>query len=133
MLDQVLLGKKLRRLREIKGVPREELAEILHIDVSTYGRYETGHSMPPTDHLRSLAEYHEVTIDSLLSPDPMIFTIHHAHGTQVGNGVHAKFVQHVVSEDFVRDLFDRMDKHMASQAETNARLVSLLERMTSRA
>lgn len=63
----------------------------------------------------------------------MIFTIHHAQGTQVGNGVHAKFVQHVVSEDFVRDLFDRMDKHMASQAETNARLVSLLERMTSRA
>lgn len=73
--------------------------------------------MPPTDHLRSLAEYHEVTVDSLLSPDPMIFTIHHAHGTQVGNGVHAKFVQHVVSGEFVREVFDRIDKQIASQAE----------------
>ncbi|MBL0127760.1 MAG: helix-turn-helix transcriptional regulator [Flavobacteriales bacterium] len=131
MLDKVLLGKKLRRLREISGTPREDLAEMLHIDLSTYGRYETGHNMPPTEHLRSLAEFHNVSVDSLLSPDPIVFTIHHANGTQVANGTNAKFVQHVVSEEFVREVFQRFDKHMEQQEAMNTRLVAMLDRMTS--
>lgn len=128
MINQALIGKKLRQLREVKDVTREAIAELLHIDVSTYGRYETGAAMPPTDHLRSLAEYHQISIDSLLSPDPMVFTIHNAHGTQVGNGTHAKFVQHVVSEEFVRKVFDRMDKHMTAQFALNQKLVELLDK-----
>lgn len=131
MIDKLLLGNKLRRLREIKGASRETIAEVLHIDVSTYGRYETGHNLPPTDHLRTLAEFHDISVDALLSPDPIIFTIHHANGTQVANGTHAKFVQHVVSEEFVKEVFERMDKHMQVQEASNRRLIDLIEHLTS--
>ena len=132
MIDKQLLGNKLRRLREIKGASRDEVAEMLHIDVSTYGRYETGHNMPPTDHLQSLAQYHELTVDGLVSPDPIIFTIHHANGTQVANGTNARFVQHVVSEEFVKDMLDRIDQHMQRQEHLNGKLIDLLDRITSR-
>lgn len=131
MIDKQLLGNKLRRLREIKGASRDEVAEMLHIDVSTYGRYETGHNMPPTDHLQSLAQYHELSVDSLVSPDPIIFTIHHANGTQVANGTNARFVQHLVSEEFVKEMFSRMDQHMQHQEETNRRLIDLLQALNS--
>lgn len=132
MIDKSLLGNKLRRLREIKGISREAIAEVLHVDVSTYGRYETGHNLPPPDHLKTLAEFHDVSLDSLVSPDPIVFTIHNANGTQVANGAHARFVQHVVSEEFVKDMLDRIDQHMKRQEHLNGKLIDLLDRITSR-
>ncbi len=119
MIDKSLLGNKLRRLRDIKGVSREAIAQVLNVDVSTYGRYETGHNLPPPDHLKTLAEFHEISLDALVSPDPIVFTIHHANGTQVANGAHARFVQHVVSEEFVKDMLDRIEQHMKRQEHLN--------------
>lgn len=61
----------------------------------------------------------------------MVLSIQHAHGTQVGNGVHARFVQHVVSEDFVREVFQRFDRHMEQQGLINTKLIELLDRLST--
>lgn len=75
MIDKLLLGNKLRRLREIKGITREAIAEVLHVDVSTNGRYETGHNLPPPDHLKALAEFHDVSLDIPAQHGP--YRVHH--------------------------------------------------------
>lgn len=121
-----ILGLKLRRLREVKGVSREVVADYLHIDPTTYGRYESGQAKPPTDKLKGLAAFHEVSVDALLSPDPMGFTIHNNNCSQVGSGPSQRFVQHVVSEEFVREVFDRIDKLMERQDAVNEKLVAML-------
>jgi transcriptional regulator with XRE-family HTH domain len=132
-MNKELLGLKLRRLREVNGATREQVADILNVDPTTYGRYESGHSLPDMDKLKALADFHRVTIDSLLSADPMILSIQHAEGTQVGNGLNARFVQHMVGEDFVKEVFVRIDKLMERQESLNAKLMELLaERLTTK-
>lgn len=61
-----------------------------------------------------------------------MYTIPNANGTQVANGAHARFVQHVVSEEFVKDMLDWIDQHMKRQEHLNGKLIDLLDRSTSR-
>mgnify|MGYP003381839043 CR=1 FL=1 len=125
-MNKELLGLKLRRLREVSGNTREQLADTLSVDPTTYGRYESGQTMPDMEKLKALADFHHVTVDSLLSADPMILSIQHAEGTQVGNGLNARFVQHLVGEDFVKEMFVRYDKLIERQDSVNTRLMELL-------
>lgn len=60
------LGNKLRELRISMGINQKEIAKMLNIDRSTYGKYETGDSSPDYDKLTKLADYFNVTIDYLL-------------------------------------------------------------------
>lgn len=60
------LGNRLRELRMSKGVNQKEVAKMLNVDRSTYGKYETGDSSPDYDKLTKLADYFSVTIDYLL-------------------------------------------------------------------
>lgn len=61
------LGSKLKELRTLKGVNQSELAKILNVDRSTYGKYETGDSSPDYEKLLKLASYFNVSTDYLLS------------------------------------------------------------------
>lgn len=59
------LGKKLKSLRNAKGVTQNKVSQLLKIDRSTYGKYETGDSTPDYEKLVKLAQYFNVTTDWL--------------------------------------------------------------------
>ena len=60
------LNDKLRELRALMGATQSELAKLLSIDRSTYGKYETGDSSPDFEKLLKLSFYFNVSTDYLL-------------------------------------------------------------------
>ena len=60
------LGKRLRELRLEKGLNQIDVANILGIERSTYGKYETGDSSPDYEKLLKLADFYNVSRDYIL-------------------------------------------------------------------
>jgi transcriptional regulator with XRE-family HTH domain len=60
------LGKRLRELRLEKGLNQIDVANILGIERSTYGKYETGDSSPDYEKLLKLADFYNVSTDYIL-------------------------------------------------------------------
>jgi len=61
-----MFDKRLRTLRENKGMSQKELAEALTLSPSTIGMYEQGSRQPDHDKLLIMADYFGVTTDYLL-------------------------------------------------------------------
>jgi transcriptional regulator with XRE-family HTH domain len=64
-----MFAKRLKMLRESRGISQEELANVLMISASAVGMYEQGRREPDHDKLRALADYFSVSIDYLLGRD----------------------------------------------------------------
>lgn len=60
------LGKRLRELRLEKGLNQIDIANMLGVERSTYGKYETGDSSPDYEKLIQLSDFYQVSIDYLL-------------------------------------------------------------------
>jgi len=61
-----MLAKRLKELRESKGITQQELANIMNLSQQTIGHYEVGRAKPDADTLARLANYFETTVDYLL-------------------------------------------------------------------
>jgi transcriptional regulator with XRE-family HTH domain len=61
--------RRLRTLRQARGLTIEELARRSHIGASTISRLETGHRRLAVDHLGPIARALGVTVDELLTGD----------------------------------------------------------------
>ena len=57
---------KLRELREQKGVTQKEVADAIRCTATVYSRYERGEREPDISTLCSLADYFEVSTDTLI-------------------------------------------------------------------
>lgn len=66
------LSKKIKQLREEKGVTPEELAGQIGFAKSTVWAYESGKKQVSVSHLSRLADYFEVTVDNLLSREERV-------------------------------------------------------------
>jgi transcriptional regulator with XRE-family HTH domain len=62
----IILGKRLKELREEKGLTQKQLAEILHLNSVTYLHYEKSQREPPLSILADMAIYFETSVDYLL-------------------------------------------------------------------
>ncbi|MFP3356179.1 helix-turn-helix domain-containing protein [Planococcus citreus] len=60
------LSKKIKDLREAKGLSPEELADRLGFAKSTVWAYESGKKQVSVVHLERLADFFEISVDSLL-------------------------------------------------------------------
>jgi transcriptional regulator with XRE-family HTH domain len=60
------LGKRLKELREEKGLLQKDVAKYLKITTSAYGYYEQGKRDPDTETLQKLADFFNVSVDYLL-------------------------------------------------------------------
>lgn len=58
-------ARRLRHLREGKGISRRVLADLCGVSESTIMRYEQGKRIPNLDHAAKIADEFEVTIDFL--------------------------------------------------------------------
>lgn len=59
-------GEKLKILRKRKGMSQKELTKKLNLNRSTYARYKTSTTQPDYDTLKTLAKFHNVSIDYIL-------------------------------------------------------------------
>ena len=62
----ILLGKRLKELREEKGLTQKKLAEDLGLNPVTYLHYEKAQREPPLAVLAEMAEYFGVSTDFLI-------------------------------------------------------------------
>ena len=62
----VELGKRLKSLRELKGLKQREMADIMGVKLRQYQRYEYGEIGVPLEVLNFFADYFGVTADYLL-------------------------------------------------------------------
>ncbi|AUD14856.1 MULTISPECIES: helix-turn-helix domain-containing protein [unclassified Planococcus (in: firmicutes)] len=60
------LSKKIKDLREVRGLSPEELADRLGFAKSTVWAYESGKKQVSVVHLERLADFFEISVDSLL-------------------------------------------------------------------
>ena len=63
---EIFLGKRLRELREERGLTQKELATALHLHSVTYLHYEKSQREPPLSVLADMAHFFEVSTDYLL-------------------------------------------------------------------
>ncbi len=57
-------GKKLRRLREEKGLTQCQVAEFLKIERSTYSCYERGKTLPSIFYIKLICQLYEISADA---------------------------------------------------------------------
>ena len=63
---KIILGQRLRELREEKGFTQKELAKELNIHSVTYLHYEKEQREPPLTLLATIAKFYDVSVDYLL-------------------------------------------------------------------
>ncbi|MBQ7348461.1 MAG: helix-turn-helix transcriptional regulator [Clostridia bacterium] len=61
-----LLGKRLKELREERGLTQKELSEKLNLNSVTYLHYEKYQREPPLSVLADMAKFFDVSVDYLL-------------------------------------------------------------------
>ena len=61
-----MYGQRLEALRNDRGLAKKEMAQILGIHESTYGKYELGKREPDFEMISRLAQYFDVSTDYLL-------------------------------------------------------------------
>jgi len=66
MSDEKMLGKRLKKAREAKGLSQVGLAKALSVTSATINRYEQGIRQPDPGTLHALADELEVSVDWLL-------------------------------------------------------------------
>lgn len=91
-------GQMLRYLRETKGISQAELAKKIGITSAAVGMYEQGKREPDIEKLKKLANYFDVSLDTLLG--------------RSGNGIYytnkdtAATAQELFDDPDLRVLFD---------------------------
>ena len=65
-------GSNLKKLRKAKNLTQESLAECLNVSPRTISKWENGLSMPDVSLLPVLADYFQVSVDSLLMHDAAV-------------------------------------------------------------
>jgi DNA-binding XRE family transcriptional regulator len=67
--DICMIAERLIKLRKDRSMTHTDLAKILGIERTTYGKYETRGIQPPIEVILKLAEHYDVTTDYLLGID----------------------------------------------------------------
>lgn len=65
MSTNKIISSNLKQLREVRGVKQKYIAEQLGISANYYSQIENGHRLPQLEHLLTLRNLFEVTLDDL--------------------------------------------------------------------
>ena len=68
-----MLNQILKKLRKIKGITQEQLADVLNVERSSIGKYESPNKpvIPSSDVLIRMSDYFGVSLDQLLGKDDL--------------------------------------------------------------
>jgi transcriptional regulator with XRE-family HTH domain len=65
MLQEQNLGRKIRKLRELKQINQEQMAEFLNLSTAGYGKLERGEVKIDTERLEKIAKTLEVEVSDI--------------------------------------------------------------------
>lgn len=94
----MMLHENIRNIRKAKGMTQEALAEAMGVSAASVSKWETGQSAPELAMLMELADFFEVSVDTLLS--------------------------HTVSADRKQRLLDKMEKAAEEDRFEDAKLTA---------
>jgi DNA-binding XRE family transcriptional regulator len=77
-------NERLITLRKERSATQADMAKLLGVERTTYGKYETGGIQPPTEIMLKLADYYSVSVDFLLGNDKKGGDVY--NGSAVVNG-----------------------------------------------
>lgn len=124
MIRANIIGKKIRTLRELKGYSQEYVAGKLDIAQNTYSKIETSQTKLNTDVLEKIADILEVSINDLLSEEPMVV---HFSGTNHGSQGNFGTI-----ENFHAGQIELFEKILASKDEEIARMQKTIDGLLAR-
>jgi transcriptional regulator with XRE-family HTH domain len=70
-----MIGSKIKRIREMRGITQEEIAEALNLTAQAYGRMERGETSISAERLGKIAEKLGVNTDEIMRYDENKFII----------------------------------------------------------
>lgn len=98
----VLIGRKLKRLREYNNLTQEALGIALGVEAHTISRYEHGELHMKPEKLTKAAEILHVSVETFFSPEPLTFNIHGHHSANgyveqhnTDTGMQEKLLAHI--------------------------------------
>lgn len=72
---KVEVGERIRILRERRGISQTYLASKLGIPNQSLSNYERGYRIPPSDVLKKIADFFQISVDYLLGRESFIYRI----------------------------------------------------------
>lgn len=85
-MDNNILGRRLRKLREKNALTQKQFSEIMNICNTTLSQYEAGNRTPSDRVKEKLADYFSVSVDYLLGRTDIIGFNENEVRAQVVNG-----------------------------------------------
>ena len=64
-MSELLFGDKIKKIRESRGYTQKYVADMLHINYSTYSRYEGNSRLPDVQTIEDIANFFQVPFESL--------------------------------------------------------------------
>lgn len=64
------VGEVLKKLRKERGLTQSDVATALHVNRSTYTKYEIGTNVPNIEQLKAISVIFNVSVDDILKPEP---------------------------------------------------------------
>lgn len=68
--EYIQIGAKIKEARSKSGFTQKEMAQKLHISISTYSNYENGYREPPLKTIESICEILGYSLDDLIGYKP---------------------------------------------------------------
>lgn len=75
MGDSVIIGNRLKKIREMRGKSAKQVASDLNMKQSTYSNYEIGRRCPRSDVLLEFCEYFDVEPNFIYGVTPIPYSL----------------------------------------------------------
>lgn len=89
------LSKKIQKLRKENNLTQEELAEKLFVTRTAISKWETGRGTPSIESLQQIANFFNVSLDSLLSSEEIIYLANNENQENIRN--YTKFFEGLIN------------------------------------
>jgi transcriptional regulator with XRE-family HTH domain len=123
----VLRNTKLKALRLGRNLTQQHVADSLDVDASTLCRWEENEEKINLGNLRKLADFYEVPVEWLISPDPMVLNM---HDNEMANGAYNTV--NVMPKEMLEQMAAQHNAHIEALHKLTDRLMDLTERMFNR-
>jgi transcriptional regulator with XRE-family HTH domain len=117
-MDNLRIGQKIKKLRELKNLTQEHMAEVIGLSQSAYSRIELGDTEVTYSKLERISQELGMRPEEVIAfNESMVFNVMH---NQTGNGLV------IQNSDIERQLFEQQ---ISLLKEENAHLKTIIEKL----
>ncbi len=120
-MDTLRIGQKIKKLRELKNLTQEHMAEVIGLSQSAYSRIELGDTEVTYSKLERISQELGMRPEEVIAfNESMVFNVMH---NQTGNGLV------IQNSDIERQLFEQQ---ITLLKEENAHLKTIIEKLLAK-